>query len=102
MKKNNEESKIDYYLWVDRVVDLLKERKVKKHVVHGMWTPSGHFHIGNSRAELLIPGLVHENLKLNGLKSEHNFFTDDFDDFDKIPEGLGVKKEDFVGIRCQS
>ncbi len=95
MKKNNKKSELDYYLWVDKVVDLLKEKKVKKHVVHGMWTPSGHFHIGNSRAELLIPGFVHQNLKINGLKSEHNFIIDDFDDFDKIPSGLEVKKEDF-------
>lgn len=91
----NKESKLDYYIWVDKVVDMLKEKKAKKHVVHGMWTPSGFFHIGNSRAELLIPGFVHQNLKLNGLKSEHNFIVDDFDDFDKVPEGLEIKKEDF-------
>ena len=93
--KNSGESKLDYYLWVDKVVDLLKERKDKKHVVHGMWTPSGFFHIGNSRAELLIPGFVHQNLRINGLKSEHNFIIDDFDDFDKVPEGLKINKEDF-------
>ena len=85
MKKDNKthkESELEYYLWVDKVIDQLKERKVKKHVVHGMWTPSGFFHIGNSRAELLLPSFVHQNLKINGLKSEHNFFVDDFDDFD--------------------
>ena len=90
-----EKSNIDYYIWADKVTDQLKERNVKKHVVHGMWTPSGFFHIGNSRAELLIPSFVHENLKINGLKSEHNFIIDDFDDFDKIPEGLKIRKEDF-------
>jgi len=98
MKKDNKsynESELEYYLWVDKVVDQLKERKVKKHVVHGMWTPSGFFHIGNSRAELLIPAFVHQNLKINGLKSEHNFIVDDFDDFDKIPAGIDVKKESF-------
>ena len=93
--KNKNESDIEHYLWVDKVVDQLKERKVKKHVVHGMWTPSGFFHIGNSRAELLIPTFVHKNLKENGLKSEHNFIVDDFDDFDKIPKGLEIKNEDF-------
>jgi lysyl-tRNA synthetase class 1 len=98
MKGNNnkaKESKLDYYLWVDKVVDLLKERKTNNHVVHGMWTPSGPFHIGNARAELLIPGFVHQNLKINGLSSEHNFIVDDFDDFDKIPAGVKIKKEDF-------
>lgn len=95
MEKSKNESELEYYLWVDKVVDILKERKVKKHVVNGMWTPSGFFHIGNSRAELLIPAFVHQNLKLNGLKSEHNFIVDDFDDFDKIPDGIDIKKEDF-------
>ena len=98
MKKNSKthnESELEYYLWVDKVIDQLKERKVKKHVVHGMWTPSGFFHIGNSRAELLIPAFVHQNLKINGLKSEHNFIVDDFDDFDKIPAGIDIKKESF-------
>ena len=88
-------SEIEHYIFVDKIVDLLKKRKVEKHIVDGMWTPSGFFHIGNSRAELLIPGFVNQNLKLNGLKSEQNFIIDDFDDFDKIPEGLKVKKHDF-------
>ncbi len=89
------ENKIDYYVWVEKVADQLRERKAKKHVVHGMWTPSGYFHIGNSRAELLIPSFVNQSLKDIGLKSEQNFITDDFDDFDKVPEGLDIKKEDF-------
>ena len=90
-----QKSEIEHYVFVDKVVDLLRKRKADKHVVDGMWTPSGFFHIGNSRVELLIPGFVHQNLKLNGLKSEHNFIIDDFDDFDKVPEGLKVTKEDF-------
>src|SRR3989338_5234254 len=88
-------SKIDYYVWADKVADQLKEKKVKKHILHGMWTPSGFFHIGNSRAELLIPSFVHQALKDLGISSEQNFITDDFDDFDKIPEDLHVKKKDF-------
>ena len=88
-------SKIDYYVWADKVADQLKEKKVKKHILHGMWTPSGFFHIGNSRAELLIPSFVHQALKDLGISSEQNFITDDFDDFDKIPEDLHVKKKNF-------
>jgi len=95
MDKSKKNSKLEHYLWVDKVVDILKERKIKNHVIHGMWTPSGFFHIGNSRAEMLIPGFVHQNLILNGLKSTHNFIVDDFDDFDKIPQGLDIKNEDF-------
>jgi len=92
MKENK---KIEYYIWIDKIVDLLKKRNVKKHIVHGEWTPSGYFHIGNSRVELLIPAFVHQGLRQAGLKSEHNFLIDDFDDFDKVPEGLDIKKEDF-------
>ena len=93
--KKNKERELDYYIWVDKTVDILKQRKAKKHICHGMWTPSGFFHIGNSRAELLIPSFVNKNLKDNGLKSEQNFIIDDFDDFDKIPAGIDVKKEEF-------
>ncbi len=98
MNKNNNKDKnseIEYYLWVDKVVDALKEMNVKKHVVNGMWTPSGFFHIGNARAEMMVPGFVHQGLRDNGLNAENNLIIDDFDDFDKIPEGIEIKKEEF-------
>ncbi len=98
MDKNHNKDKnseIEYYLWVDKVVDALKEMNVKKHVVNGMWTPSGFFHIGNARAELMVPGFVHQGLRDNGLNAENNLIIDDFDDFDKIPEGIEIKKEEF-------
>lgn len=98
MEKNHNKDKnseIEYYLWINKVVDTLKEMNVKKHVVDGMWTPSGFFHIGNSRAELMVPGFVYRGLKDNGLNAENNLIIDDFDDFDKIPEGIKIKKEDF-------
>ena len=98
MDKNHNKDKnseIEYYIWVNKVVDVLKEMSVKKHVVNSMWTPSGFFHIGNSRTELMVPGFVHQGLKDNGLKAENNLIIDDFDDFDKIPEGIKIKKEDF-------
>ena len=90
-----EKSEVDHYIWADKVADILKERKAKKQVIHGGWSPSGFFHIGNSRAELMVPSFVNECLKNKGIKSEQNFIVDDFDEFDKIPEGLGIKKEDF-------
>jgi len=93
--KQKDKKEMEYYVWIDKIVDLLKKRKVKKDVVHGEWTPSGYFHIGNSRVELLIPAFVHQGLLKAGLKSEHNFIIDDFDDFDKVPEGFDLKKEDY-------
>ncbi len=86
---------LDYYVWVEKAVDTLKEKNLKKHVIDGMWTPSGFFHIGNSRAELLIPSFVAKRLKEEGMQVEHNFIMDDFDDFDKIPAGIDVDRKEF-------
>ena len=91
----NKNSELDYYVWVEKAVDTLKEKNLKKHVIDGMWTPSGFFHIGNSRAELLIPSFVAKRLKEEGMQVEHNFIMDDFDDFDKIPAGIDVDKKEF-------
>jgi len=90
-----EKSDVEHYVWADKIADQLKHRKVKKHVVHGMWTPSGFFHIGNARPELINPSFIHKSLLKKGLKSEQNFIIDDFDDFDKIPNGIDVDKEEF-------
>lgn len=91
--KNN--SEIEHYTWIEKVIDELKRKDAKKHVIDGMWTPSGYFHIGNSRAELLIPTFVGEGLREAGLPFEYNFIIDDFDDFDKIPSGINVSKKEF-------
>ena len=88
-----EKKEIEYYTWVDKIVGELRSRHVKEHVVHGMWTPSGYFHIGNARNELMAPLLVHDALKDAGLKVVFNFFIDDFDDLDKIPAGIDVPRE---------
>ena len=73
----NKNSELDYYVWVEKAVDTLKEKNLKKHVIDGMWTPSGFFHIGNSRAELLIPSFVAKRLKEEGINAKHNFIIDD-------------------------
>ena len=90
-----EKAKIEYYAWPDKVAGLL-EKRGKKHVLHGMWTPSGYFHIGNARSELLTQALVKKALEDRGLKAVQNFFFDDFDDFDKIPDGIDVDKAEFL------
>ncbi|MEK6949294.1 MAG: lysine--tRNA ligase [Nanoarchaeota archaeon] len=93
--QQNKNPELDYYVWVEKVIDILKEKPLKKHVIDGMWTPSGFFHIGNSRAELLIPAFVAKRLKEEGINAEHNFIIDDFDDFDKIPAGIDVDEKEF-------
>ena len=91
-KQSNE---IEHYVWAERIADELAAKKKKEYVLHGMWTPSGFFHIGNSRAELMIPHFVAKALGEKGIKSRQNFIVDDFDDFDKIPAGVNVDKEEF-------
>jgi lysyl-tRNA synthetase class 1 len=85
-----EKQKIEYYTWPDKIAGMLAASK--KNVLHGMWTPSGYFHIGNARSELITPLLVRKALEDEGIKAVQNLFVDDFDDFDKIPAGLGVDK----------
>lgn len=88
---------IKHYVWADSIADTLIKRG-KRHVLHGMWTPSGYFHIGNARNELMMPGLVHHALRDRGIKSRHNFLIDDFDDFDKVPSGFDKAKfEEHLG-----
>ena len=89
--------------WADSVADVLLERKKKSYVCEGMWTPSGFFHIGNSRPEIFTPYAVKHALELKGAKVQQTFITDDFDAVRKIPQGLGIKKEDeskYLGIPC--
>src|SRR3989344_383545 len=87
--------KLEYYTWADRLASELEKKEVKKHVLHGMWTPSGYFHIGNARNELLIQSLIYRALEDKGVKADFNFLMDDFDDFDKVPDGLGIAKEEY-------
>ncbi len=88
-------SNIEFYTWGEKVASELKKRKVKKHVVHGMWTPSGYFHIGNARPEVFTPAIAYEALLSAGLKAEFNLFFDDFDDFEGIPEGIKADRAKF-------
>lgn len=88
---------IEHYTWADRIAGELKRSGLKRHVVHGMWTPSGYFHIGNSKAELLIPVIVRDVLAGSGIRATANLIIDDFDDMDKVPAGLGVDEKDYEG-----
>ncbi len=90
-----EKKEIEHYTWADKIVDELRNRNVKEHVVHGMWTPSGYFHIGNARSELITPMLVFRALEDAGIPARFNFFVDDFDDLDKIPSDVDVNRDEF-------
>ena len=59
-----------YYTWADRLASELAKKGAKKHVLHGMWTPSGYFHIGNARNELLIQSLIYRALEDKEIKAD--------------------------------
>lgn len=87
--------------WADEVAEKVLETKRKEYVCEGMYTPSGHFHIGNARSELFTPYAVHRALKDKGAKTRQVFVLDDFDAVRKIPVDLNLKekeKEKFLGV----
>lgn len=90
--------------WYDYLVEkeLLKRNK-KKFVCHGMWTPSGYFHIGNARAEIFTPYAVRHALESKGKKVVQNLIIDDFDAIRKIPGNPFIPKKDYdkyLGFPC--
>ena len=80
------------FFWAEEVAKILLKQNRKVFVCEGMWTPSGHFHIGNCRPEVFVPFAVKRELEKNGVKTKQNLVLDDFDPLDKIPEGLGLEK----------
>ncbi|MBI2971472.1 MAG: lysine--tRNA ligase [Candidatus Aenigmarchaeota archaeon] len=82
---------VEFYTWADKITSELINRG-NRHVLHGMWTPSGFFHIGNARTELLMQALVKQVLAEQGADVTHNFIFDNFDDFDKVPAGFDAKR----------
>lgn len=81
--------------WPELIAEQLAGKNLKEYTCHGMWTPSGYFHIGNARVEYFVPELVYEALIAKGLKAKFNFLADDFDPMDKIPGNLPIKEKDF-------
>lgn len=89
--------------WYDNVVKEMTKKKRKEYVCEGMWTPSGHLHIGNSRSEIFTPYAVYRALIDKGFRARQNFIIDDFDAVRKIPQDLSIKKSDeekYIGIPC--
>lgn len=89
--------------WADAVVDGLLKRERKEYVCEGMWTPSGHCHIGNARTEIFTPYCVCDALLNRGYKAKQNFIIDDFDAVRKIPLDLGLtdeQKKEYLGHPC--
>ncbi|MBN2067402.1 MAG: lysine--tRNA ligase [Candidatus Diapherotrites archaeon] len=89
--------------WAERLVKQITSQKRRVYVCEGGWSPSGYFHIGNARPEIMTPYSVYLKLKEAGFKAKQILFVDDFDPIDKIPAGIPVKKQDegkFIGVPC--
>ncbi len=100
-RKNKSNS--DASSWAESAASEVLKRNKKNYVCQGMWTPSGFFHIGNSRPEIFTPYSVKRALEDKGVKVSQNFIIDDFDAVKKIPPPLGIKKSDeknFLGVPC--
>jgi len=87
--------------WAEKVVEEITKQKRKEYVCEGGWTPSGYFHIGNSRPEIFTPYAVYLKLKDVGFKAKQVLVVDDFDPVHKIPGGISVpekEKENVIGV----
>jgi lysyl-tRNA synthetase class 1 len=94
-------------IWADVVGEQLIARKEalgrKTLVFHGMWTPSGHFHIGNARSEVFTPFAVAHVVEQAGHKVKQHLIVDDFDPIKKIPTNInlhGKNEQEFIGYAC--
>ena len=91
----------EQFFWAEKVAAEITRQKRNLYVCEGGWSPSGHFHIGNSRPEIFTPYAVYLKLLESGFKARQVLVVDDFDPIDKIPAGIPVPKEresDFIGV----
>jgi len=85
-------------IWVDRLVQKIKQRNLKKEWVDDMKTPSGRIHVGSLRG-VIIHDLVYKVLKENGINVQFSYVFNDFDSMDSIPAYLDYQKwEKYAGM----
>ncbi len=85
--------------WTDKIIDEATTKFGGKHVIMGGWSPSGIFHIGNSR-EIITANAINRKLKDLGITSNFVFVIDDFDGLEKIPSTLKKYKgslKEYIG-----
>jgi len=78
-------------IWVDRLVQKIKKRNLKKEWVDDMKTPSGRIHVGSLRG-VVIHDLVYKVLKEKGVNAYFSYVFNDMDPMDALPVYLNKEK----------
>ncbi|MCE7734106.1 MAG: lysine--tRNA ligase [Candidatus Heimdallarchaeota archaeon] len=87
------ENKISHWAY-NNALEAIKQFG-KKQVVCTGWSPSGIYHIGNSR-EAVTCNAMHLELLEHGSNSKYIFVIDDYDPLDKIPHELKSYSKDLI------
>ncbi len=74
--------------WAEKIAQNAIDKFGNEQVVCSGWSPSGIYHIGNSR-EAITCNAIHKFLKERGANSKFILIIDDMDPLDKIPKNLG-------------
>jgi len=78
-------------IWVDRLVQKIKQKNSKKEWVDDMKTPSGRIHVGALRG-VVIHDLVYKVLKENKIDANFSYVINDMDPMDALPVYLDKEK----------
>jgi lysyl-tRNA synthetase, class I len=87
------------FFWADQVADNVIRVKGDKdeYVCASGITPSGQIHIGNFR-EIITTDMVVKALRDKGKKVRFIYSWDDFDRFRKVPKGVSLEYEKYLGM----
>ncbi|MDO8592127.1 MAG: lysine--tRNA ligase [bacterium] len=83
--------------WLNKIVDEVIAKYPKGEIIVSSGvSPSGKYHVGTLR-EVLTADAVLIELKRRGRKAHHLHFVDDHDRFRKVPSGVPVEFEKYIG-----
>ena len=98
-KKESKESKENKPHWAVAYADKVLERfpNKDKYVCASGISPSGTVHFGNFR-DVVTSYAVFKELEKRGKKTKMIFSWDDFDKFRKVPQGIDLNFEKYIGL----
>ena len=80
--------------WAESIANKAVELFGNEHVVCSGWSPSGIYHIGNSKEAITCNAISRFIEAIEGSKTKFVFVIDDYDPLDKIPADLSKYKGD--------